>query len=135
MEMKQNKHFTEVESKQNDSCPVMEGKENDQVSLVQIEQYDDSSTTETKLNEDCPTLKTKLDEDFPGVKQDVISPKDQANKRNTKKLCKAKKTAKKRRNSIKKSPGMTGVFSRLVGMHGYKKHQGNNSICSCNYCS
>lgn len=134
MEMKQNKNLTEVESKQNDNCPAMEGKESDQVSLVQMQQDDDSSTTETKLNEDCLTLKTKLDEDFPGVKQDVKSPKDQANKRTTKELCKAKKTSKKRRNSIKKSSGMTGVFSRLVGMHGYKKHQGNHSICSCSYC-
>ena len=134
MEMKQNENLTEVESKQNDNCPATEGKESDQVSLVQIRQDDDSSTAETKLNEDCPTLKPKLDEDFPGVKQDLNSPKDQGNKRNTKKLCKAKKSSKKRRNSIKKSPGMT-VFSRLVGMHGYKKHQGNNSIYSCSYCS
>ena len=125
MDIKQNESLDEVESKQNDNCPVMEGKENDKVSLVQTQQDDDSVTTETKLNEDCPTLKTKLDEDVSGIKQNDNSPKDQANKRNMKKFCKAKKTTKKRRNSVKKSPGMTGIFSRLVGTHGCKKHQGN----------
>ena len=132
MEIKQNENLTEVESEQNDKWPVTEGKENDKVSLVQSQQDDDTITTEIKLNDDCPTLKTKLDEDFPGIKHDGNSPKDQANKRKAKKLYKAKKMSKKRRNSVKKSPGMTGIFSRLVGTHGHKKHQGNkHSICTC----
>lgn len=125
MEIKQNESLTEVESKQNDNCPATEGKENEEVSLVQTQEDDDYITTETKLNEDCPTLKTKLDESFSRIKQNENSLKDQANKRNTKKLCKAKKTTKKRRNLVKKSPGMTGIFSRLVGTHGCKKQQGN----------
>ena len=127
MEMKQNENLTEVETKQNDNCPVMEGEGNDKVSLVQTQEDGTIIMTETKLNEDCPTLKTKLHEDFPGIKQDGNSPKHKADKRNTKKLCTAKKTTKKRRNSMKKSPGMTGIFSRLVGTHGCKKHQGNST--------
>ena len=125
-----------MESKQNDDCPVMGGEENDKVSLLQTQEDDNTITTETTLNEDCPTpkVKTKLEEDFSGIKQNGNSPKGHANKRNPKKLCKARKTTKKRRNSLKKSSGMTGIFSRLVGTHGYKKHQGNkHSICS--YCS
>ena len=127
MEMKQNENLTEVETKQNDNCPVMEGEGNDKVSLVQTQEDDTIIMTETKLNEDCPTLKTKLHEDFPGIKQDGNSPKHKADKGNTKKLCTAKKTTKKRRNSMKKSPGMMGIFSRLVGKHGCKKHQGNST--------
>lgn len=133
MEIKQNENLTEVETKQNDSCPAMEGKENDNFSVVQTQQDENTPATETKLNEEYPVLETKLDEDISGkeTKQNGNSLKEQANKRNTRKICKAKKTAKKRRNSLKKSPGMTGIFTRLVGAHGHKKHQGNkHSIAS-----
>ena len=134
VEIKQNENLTEVESKQNDHCSVTEGEENDEVSLVQTQEDDDTTVvTETNLNEYCPTIKTKLDQDFPGIKQNGNSPKDQADKRNTKKLCTAKKSTKKRRNSVKKSPGMTGIFSRLAGTHGCKKHQGNKHSIS-SYC-
>lgn len=133
MEIKQNENLTEVETKQNDSCPAMEGKENDNFSVVQTQQDENTPATETKLNEDYPVLETKLDEDISGkeTKQNRNSLKEQANKRNTRKICKAKKTTKKRRNSLKKSPGMTGIFTRLVGARGHKKHQGyNDSIAS-----
>lgn len=133
MEIKQNENLTEVETKQNDSCPAMEGKENDNFSVVQTQQDENTPATETKLNEDYPVLETKLDEDISGkeTKQNGNSLKEQANKRNTRKICKAKKTTKKRRNSLKKSPGMTGIFTRLVGARGHKKHQGyNDSIAS-----
>ena len=125
MEIKQNENLTEVESKQNDNCPATEGEENDKVSLVQTQEDDSIITAETKLNDDCFTINTNLDEDVCGIKRNGNSPKHQTDKRNTKKLWTAKKSTKKRRNSVKKSPGMTGTFSRLVGTHGCKKHQGN----------
>ena len=46
------------------------------------------------------------------------------NKRNRKKSSKIKKTPKKRKNSVKKGTGVSGIFARLVGSHG-QKQQGN----------
>lgn len=123
-----------METKQNnDNSPAKEVKQNDNSSMVgrketvntprteTNEQNQDASMTETKLqlNEESSVMETKHN-------GNSAPTSDQANKRTTKKLChgKAKKTAKKRRNSVKKTPGMTGIFSRLVGSHGHKKHQG-----------
>lgn len=131
METKVNKNESAVETQPNDTSLEIKMKQNDNCSLEETELTANTPNNEsTEQNEDCPTTETKLEEESSLMKTKDIkkSPaSEQANKRNTKKSChsKAKKTAKKRRNSIKKSSGITGIFTRLVGSHGHKKSQGN----------
>ena len=81
-------------------------------------QTENSSVEETKLESDnFPVMETKETENSPS--QRVL------NKRNRKKSCKSKKALKKRKNSVKKGAGVTGIFARLVGSHGQKRQQGN----------
>ncbi|KAL9970978.1 hypothetical protein ACROYT_G023450 [Oculina patagonica] len=117
----QNEDSTNKEIKQKDNSTMKESKQTvNTLKTGTTEQNEDSPTcmTENKLNEESSVMETKNNESSPACKQ--------GNKKNTKKSghSKAKKTAKKRRNSMKKSPGVTGIFARLVGSHGHKKHQG-----------
>ena len=63
--------------------------------------------------------------------QSEASPLTGGSKKNCSKTsCEVKKARKKGKNSTKKPQGMGGIFSRLVGYNGQKKHLGNFKGCS-----
>ena len=78
--------------------------------MEESKQSDSSSVKETELQP----------ENFLQTKENKISQSENINKRSRKKSCKAKRTHKKRKNSMKKS-----LFARFVGSHVQKKQQGN----------
>ena len=116
IEAKENKNSPTTEIKLNEDSPVMEIKQNENSPAMETKYKEDSLVIEAKENKNSPTTEIKLNED---------SPCELANtcKKNVKKSHKTKKTAKKRRNSVKKTAGVTGIFARFVGSHGRKKNQ------------
>ena len=62
--------------------------------------------------------------------QSETSPLTGGSKKNSSKTsCEVKKACRKRKKSTKKKQGMGGIFSRLVGYNGQKKHLGNFTGC------
>lgn len=62
--------------------------------------------------------------------QSETSPLTGGSKKNSSKTsCEVKKARRKRKKSTKKKQGMGGIFSRLVGYNGQKKHLGNFKGC------
>ena len=58
--------------------------------------------------------------------QNETSPLTGGSKKNSSKTsCEVKKARRKRKKSTKKNQGKGGIFSRLVGYNGQKKHLGN----------
>ena len=53
----------------------------------------------------------------------------ESRKNSSKTSCEVKKTRRKRKKSTKKNQGKGGIFSRLVGYNGQKKHLGNFKGC------
>ncbi|XP_015765140.1 PREDICTED: uncharacterized protein LOC107344043 [Acropora digitifera] len=65
--------------------------------------------------------------------QSETSPLTGGSKKNSSKTsCEVKKARRKRKKSTKKKQGMGGIFSRLVGYNGQKKHLGNFKAMNSN---